>query len=228
MNWPTRKALLIFALMLVASSGAFLARPDTMFTDVRGMTTLEAMIPRQIGDWHDEPQWMTQIVDPVLQEAVDAIYDQTLARTYANADGYRIMLSVAYDTDHRRRSGVHRPELCYPGQGFTVHSLAQSQLSTPFGSIPVQRMFAARGERVEPVTSWVTVGDKVVTNELQLRLVELSYTLKGVIPDGLVFRVSSIDHDQVRASRLQDEFIVQLLSTVSGSARKQLGGFGKD
>lgn len=228
MNASTRTALLIFALMLVASIAAVITRPDTKMADLRGVSTLEAMIPRQIGDWYDEPRWMTTIVDPVLQEAVDGVYDQTLARTYANADGYRIMLSIGYKSDHRRTAQVHRPEVCYPADGFTVHELTPAKLSTPFGNIPGQRMLAAKGQRMEPVTYWVTIGDKAVTHELDLRLAELNYMLKGLIPDGLLFRVSSIDENRARANRLQDEFVVELLSSVSEPVRNQLGGLGKN
>lgn len=224
-----RNALLIFALMLIASAGAVLARPDNSISDSRGMTALEAMIPRQIGDWYDEPNWMTQVVDPVQEEAIKDLYDQTLVRTYANADGYRIMLSIAYKAKNTLSEGrVHRPEICYPADGFEVHRLIQSELATPFGSIPIRRMLADKGQRTEPVTYWITVGDKAVTDAIDVKLAELSYMIKRIVPDGLVFRVSSIDYDQERANRLQDEFVIELLSSVPPQTRNQLGGFAND
>ena len=45
------------------------------------------------------------------------------------------------------------------------------------------------------IESEVPVGEKAVQGKVQKRLVELSYTLTGRIPDGLLFRVSSIDPD---------------------------------
>jgi EpsI family protein len=76
------------------------------------------------------------------------------------------------------------------------------------------------------VTYWFTVGDKAVQGRLQKRLVDLRYGLTGQIPDGMLFRVSSIDSDQARANQLQDEFINQLLQAVSPADRKRLSGLG--
>jgi len=61
---------------------------------------------------------------------------------------------------------------------------------------------------------------------LQKRLIQLSYTFTGRIPDGLIFRISSIDPDQARANQLQDQFINQLLNAVSPVDRKRLSGLG--
>jgi EpsI family protein len=67
----------------------------------------------------------------------------------------------------------------------------------------VRRLFTSKGSREEPLTYWFTVGDRAVQG-WNARLVELSYTLTGQIPDGLLFRVSSIDADQTRANQMQD------------------------
>jgi hypothetical protein len=75
------------------------------------------------------------------------------------------------------------------------------------------------------VTYWIKVGDKAVRPS-QSKLVELSYILTRRIPDGLVFRVSSIDPEQGRANRLHDQFVNQLLLNVSASERKRLSGLG--
>jgi EpsI family protein len=82
------------------------------------------------------------------------------------------------------------------------------------------------GARQEPVTYWFTVGDKAIEGILQKRLVELSFGLTGRVPDGMLFRVSSIDVDQSRAYQMHNEFISQLLQTVPPGARKRLSGLG--
>ena len=43
------------------------------------------------------------------------------------------------------------------------------------------------------MTYWFTVGDTAIKNKLQQRMVEVKLGLTGQIPDGLLFRVSSID-----------------------------------
>ena len=221
-----RVAFGIAALMCAASIGAVVARPGTKAADLGPAISLESMIPKQFGEWREEPLRIVQMVNPQTQELLDKLYSQTLARTYINPSGYRIMLSLAYGSDQRGALQAHKPEVCYPAQGFTLHRSEASQLATPFGEIPAQRLFTSLGARQEPVTYWFTVGDKAVQGKLQRRLAELSYGLTGRIPDGMLFRVSSIDPDQARANRMQDQFINQLLQAVSSAERKRLSGLG--
>lgn len=221
-----RIAILIAALMCAASIGAVVARPGTKAADLEPAISLETMVPKQFGDWREEPLRIVQVVNPQTQELLDKLYSQILTRTYVNDKGYRIMLSLAYGSDQRGALQAHKPEVCYPAQGFTLHRNQASQLATPFGEIPAQRLFTSLGARQEPVTYWFTVGDKAVQGKLQRRLAELSYGLTGRIPDGMLFRVSSIDPDQARANRIQDQFINQLLQAVSPAERKRLSGLG--
>ena len=219
-------AYVIAALMLTASAGAILVRPTTKLSEQRPTISLETLIPKQFGEWREEPQRIVQVVNPQTQELLDKLYSETLSRTYVNASGYRVMLSLAYGSDQRGALQAHKPEVCYPAQGFTLHRSEASQLATPFGAIPAQRLFTSKGPREEPVSYWFTVGDKAVQGKLQKRLVDLRYGLTGQIPDGMLFRVSSIDPDQARANRLQDQFIIQLLQAVSPAERKRLSGLG--
>jgi EpsI family protein len=222
-----RIAFLIAALMFSASVGAIVLRPDKTSADVGQAISLETIIPRQFGDWREEEQRAVQIVNPQTQAILDKLYSQVLSRVYVNAQGYRIMLSLAYGHDQRGALQAHKPEVCYPAQGFTLRSNEPSTLQTPFGGIPARRLHMTLGHRQEPVTYWFTVGDKAIKSGLQKRLVDLSYGLTGRIPDGLLFRVSSIDGNQVNANQLQDTFVNQLLQAISPVERKRLSGLGE-
>jgi EpsI family protein len=169
-----RTAFVIAALMFTASIGAVVARPDTKAASPGPTFSLAAMIPRHFGEWREEPQGILRLVNPQQQAALDKAYSQILERVYVNPDGYRIMLSVAYGSDHRGSFRAHEPEYCYPGQGFVLHRREVLQLETPFGEIPVRRLFTSKGPRQEPVTYWIKVGDKAVRPS-QSKLVELSY-----------------------------------------------------
>jgi EpsI family protein len=224
-------AFLITALMLAASIGAVVARPEEKAASLESAISLEAVVPKHFGDWREEPQRIVQVVNPQAQDLLDKIYSETLSRAYVNSGGYRVMLSIAYGSDQRGDLRAHRPENCYPAQGFTLHREEPGHLATPFGEIPVQRLFTSKGSREEPVTYWFKFGDEAVPGDraarnLRKRLVELRYNFTGRIPDGLLFRVSSIDPDQVRANQLQDQFINQLLQAVSPAERKRLSGLG--
>jgi EpsI family protein len=220
-----RLAFVIAALMCGASIAAVATRPGTKAADLGPAISLEAMVPKHFGDWREEPQRIVQVVNPQQRATLDKLYSQILERSYVNADGYRIMLSLAYASDQRGYLRAHYPEACYSAAGFTLHRREESRLATLFGEIPVRRLFTSKGPREEPLTYWLKVGDKTVQG-WQSRLVELTYTFTGRIPDGLLFRVSSIDPDQARANQMQDQFINQLLQAVSPTERKRLSGLG--
>lgn len=222
-----RTALLIGTLMCVSSIVAFVGRPDTIVASTEPAFSLEATIPLQFGEWREAPRRLVQVVNPQDRELLDKLYNQILERIYINAEGYFIILSVAYGADQRGSLRAHEPEVCYPAQGFTLQREESTQLTTPYGEIPVRRLFMSKGPREEPVTYWLKVGDKVNRGwQLSdLERVSRKFT-RRVIPDGVLFRVSSIDTDQVRANQLHDQFINQLLQAVSPAGRKHLSGLG--
>lgn len=216
--------MLLAVLMCVASIGAIVARPSVKVASMGPAISLETMIPKQFGQWQELPTQVVQIVNPHTQAMLDRLYSQILTRTYVSADGYRVMISLAYGSDQRGTLQAHKPEVCYPAQGFKLHRKDPTQLHTPMGSIAAQRLFTSMGQRQEPVTYWFTVGDQAVQTKMQKRLVELTYGLTGRIPDGLLFRISSIDGDQVRANRYHDLFVNDLLQALPVADRIRLSG----
>jgi EpsI family protein len=134
------------------------------------------------------------------------------------------MLSAAYGDDQRGGLQAHRPEVCYPAQGFTVNSLQDVVMPTSFGNIDVRRLTTTKGPRDEPVTYWLTVGDHVIRNKLDKRLMEFRLALTGQIPDGLLFRISSIDKEPERAFTMQQQFVADLMGAVPTETRRQLSG----
>src|SRR5258706_10883371 len=155
---PYRTAFVLAALMLAASVGAILARPDRKLSDERPAIALEAMIPLQFGDWREVPLGQAKVINPQAQEILDKLYSQVLSRVYVNSDGYRIMLSLAYGSDQRGSLQAHKPEVCYPAQGFVLEKDEPGRLVTPLGDIPVRRLSTHLGPRHEPVTYWFAVG----------------------------------------------------------------------
>jgi EpsI family protein len=214
--------------MITAAIAAVIARPTTKLSESRQVISLEDTVPRHFGDWREDSSRPLQLVNPQQLELLDRLYRQVLNRTYANAQGYRIMLSLAYGDDQRERGSLqlHKPEVCYPAQGFVIHANQPGLLATPAGNIPVRRLFASMEARQEPLTYWITIGDTAIAGSLQKRLLDLRYGLTGLIPDGLLVRVSSIDPVPARAYQMQDEFINQLLQSISPADRKRLSGIG--
>ncbi|MBK7765546.1 MAG: EpsI family protein [Sulfuritalea sp.] len=219
-----RKSLLLLALMLGAFGSAIALHPSAKIADERPPLDLKTLIPAQFGDWREEKQTVAQVVNPQQKETIDKIYNQTLSRTYVNPKGYRIMLSLAYGGDQSDSMQVHKPEVCYPAQGFQVLKKSTAAIALPFGPLPVVRIETQLGQRREPVTYWITVGDQIVQGNVQKKLAEMRFRFAGKIPDGLLFRVSSIDPEIPRAYDLQAKFINQLLGALTPEQRHRLAG----
>jgi EpsI family protein len=56
------------------------------------------------------------------------------------------------------------------------------------------------------------------------KLQQLKYGLTGKIPDGLLFRISSIQSDDAKAYQSQDAFTRDLLKAMSPSGRQRIIG----
>lgn len=218
------KHLIIGLCMLAAAGLAMALKPTAKIADKGPKINLETLIPTQFGDWKIDATIATLLVNPETQARLDKIYNQTLTRTYANLRGERIMLSIAYGGDQSDAMQVHKPEVCYPAQGFQILKNSNDVFSTGNGSIPVKRLVATLGERIEPITYWTTVGDNVAVTGLKWKLYQLKYGLTGKIPDGLLFRVSNIQSDDAVAYRLQDDFTRALLKALTPGGRERLIG----
>ena len=216
--------IILLVLMLAASGLALALRPSLKIADQGPKVDLEAMIPRAFGDWRELKQSSAQIVDPQQQESINEIYSQTLSRTYINDAGYRIMLSLAYGGEQSSSLQVHKPDVCYPAQGFTLENKETGSLAFNNGSISLTRILTSLGQRIEPVTYWTTIGDKVVQSRFNRKLIEISYGLTGKIPDGMLVRVSSIDPDSHKAYEIQDRFALQMLEALAPENRQRLTG----
>ncbi|MBX9660998.1 MAG: EpsI family protein [Nitrospiraceae bacterium] len=211
-------------LMVSTSSLSMVLRPTKLMAEGGPSIDLEALIPRQVGSWQVDGSVMPLQPAPDAQAVLNKIYSQILSRTYVNDRGDRVMLSVAYGGDQSDSMQVHKPEVCYPAQGFSVQGLVRSALATSFGQLPVNKLVAVQGPRTEPITYWITVGDKVARTGLDQKLAQLQYGLTGRIPDGIIFRVSSIDRDENRAYRIQAQFIDEILAGVPAAERHRLIG----
>ena len=216
-------ALVLAALMCSASVASIAIRPGAKADKLGLGIKLETAVPEKFGDWVRMPE-SAQVINPATKALLDSIYSQILTRTYVNKEGYRIMLSMAYGDDQRGGLQAHRPEVCYPAQGFKVGAVEDGTLPTPYGAIEVRRLTTNLGTRREPVTYWLTVGDQVIKNNFDKRIAEIRLGLTGQIPDGLLFRVSSIDEDPARAFAMQQRFAADMMSAVPGETRRQLSG----
>ena len=209
--------------MVAGAIGAWVAKPTQRAADQRARVDIEHLIPASFGGWQVDASVVPVQVDAGVQKKLDAIYTQTLARTYVNNTGDQVMLVIAYGSEQDDALAVHKPDICYPAQGFEIIKSQSASLDTGFGIVPVTRLVARQPRRYEPLTYWIRVGDTVDGTSMQRKLTQLKYGMTGSIPDGLLFRVSSLGPEQ-GAFPLQREFARALLAALSPAGRAFIMG----
>jgi EpsI family protein len=225
MKADLRRALLLAVVMLAAALLAIAITPRNFMSDKYPREKLADIVPRTFGQWQVDTSIIPVPPSPDLQQVLDATYDETLALTYRNQAGQRVMLSLAYGRNQHKGMNTHRPEVCYPAQGFRLTQGSQPvKLSFGGQQIDATRVVAAMGARNEPITYWLLVGDRITHFGYPQRSVALRYGLQGVIPDGVLVRVSSVDSDNASAFATQEAFIAELLTAVPVNKRARLLG----
>ena len=110
----------LFAVLVLGAVLGHLAVPR-LINDGKGPPPkLETIVPLSFGAWRIDASVMPLVPSPDQIALIGEIYDQTLARTYVNDRGERVMLSLAYGRNQSRRFQIHKPEVCYVGQGFRL------------------------------------------------------------------------------------------------------------
>lgn len=224
MNAQRRKAVVALLGMGAAAALAKAGVPTKKIAD-QWETDLETMFPAQFGDWQVDASLPVILPAPDVQAKLDAIYNQVLARTYVNRrTGERVMLSVAYGGDQSDGMSVHLPEVCYPAQGFELRGKRTVTLKLEGRRIPAQRLQTRLGVRFEPVTYWLTLGETVAATRTSRKLQQMRYGLRGLVPDGMLVRVSSIHRDTDSGFSVQDDFLRALAAGVPTDYRNRILG----
>lgn len=221
----TRRALLASALSGAAALAAWRLTPTQRLASLHGELNIESSIPKAFGDWQVDESFVG-VVNPQQEQLLKQLYSQILTRSYVNrTTGERVMLSIAYGNDQRDGLQLHYPEICYPAQGFQLLSNRKVDLQLAGRTIPARQLETAFGrQRFEPVTYWTVIGETAVRGGTDKKLAEMRYGFRGLIPDGLLFRVSSIDRSSPNAFALQQRFADGLLSAVPTAVRGRFAG----
>ena len=234
----TAFAFLGAAIASAAAAAALVPRASVIApADAGPALALETQFPPTFGGWTIDPTVVPLAISAELRQVVEAAYDQTLARTYVNAQGYRVMLSVAYGGRRNQGMDVHRPEVCYPAQGLALRSdthevaFALGHANEPGNAHPpsaltLKRLVAGVGSRNEPISYWLVIGASVASFGYGHRLALLKYGLTGHVPDGMLIRISSIDADNAAAFAEQDAFLRELLASLNPVFRRRVLGRG--
>jgi EpsI family protein len=218
---------LVIFFMVLSTAAAWWLTPHIKWFDHLGSPEFANVVPNKFGDWEQIPDAAgSLIVDPQQQDALNNLYTQIVGRSYVHKpSGRLIMLSLAYGDNQTYSKQLHRPESCYSSQGFKIQNLREEEMKAAGLPMSIRRMTAVFGSRLEQVSYFIRIGDKVISGPPSaLNLARMSMGLKGYISDGLLFRVSEVGDDEKLSNQLHDQFINDLLKALSPVQRIMLVG----
>lgn len=220
MEWISRRHLAIALAMLLTAGLSVVLSASSKAPRQAAKIDLEAIVPTHFAEWSSDQSSPLALPAPDVQESLQRIYSQTLMRTYVNTSGERIMLSIAYGDGLDKQLDVHRPEYCYPAQGFEVGAFKDLDMLSDYGGIPLRRLVARQGRRIEPISYWITIGGQSVSSTFLRKLHRIRRGLTGQADSGMLVRVSSINPDERAAFALQEQFIRAFVQSLPDKHRQ--------
>ena len=210
--------------LLGAALLACVLTPHYLMARTHEVFDIDSHIPRSFGEWSPLPG--VQAIKPPPDGLEAEIYNQEVARVLVDKDGHVVFFIVAYGESQSDRLQLHHPEVCYTAQGFRVTRPVTSKFewspSAPL--IPLTRLVATREDRLEPISYWMRIGYDVSNSNWARQALKLRYGLRGWIPDGALFRVSTVGVPQDVSFKVQDKFIRDLLNAVTPETRAFMVG----
>lgn len=196
----------VLGLSLAAASGIAQARLPVPVEPRIKDDRFRAMIPNRIGAFSFDTE--SGLVLPPSDALSDRLYDNLVTRTYTDPAGQVVMLLIAYNNKQDGVLQIHRPEICYPAGGYKLTPVTPIDVSMG-GAIPLpSQIFTATSEaRNEVVLYWTRVGDEFPRRWIEQRWAVAEANLRGIVPDGVMVRVSAISKDIDRATPLLTTFI---------------------
>lgn len=223
-NERRRDAFILLSVMGVVSASAAIIQRLPYRKVVTAKIDLDEMFPSKFDAWRVD-EAARAFVRPTLEQGKQyGLYDQVLERTFVNDEGERVMLSVAYGSEQSGTLELHRPELCYPYNGYQVFGLQIGEMDLAGRNVPVINVLAEMPGRFEPITYWIVIGGELVTRPRAQRWQLLSFAVRRQLPDGLLIRISSINANPKAAFDLHHQFADSMVRAMSPAHRAQVIG----
>jgi EpsI family protein len=120
---------------------------------------------------------------------------------------------------------VHRPEICYASSGFAISD--DRALDLPLvgrGPIAARSFLALREDRSEQVLYWTRISNTFPRDLASQRLVMLELGLRGIIPDGVLVRCSTLGAGVAKGQKGLLAFVDALIANTGAAGRGLLVG----
>lgn len=224
-NEITRRTALLLGWSTMSLVGSEVLKPSVTVANAEPRVTLETDIPIKFDGWALDPNRIPVLPNLSEQEAIDAIYSQVLARTYMHDDGNSVMLSIAYGPNQATdATAAHRPEFCYTAQGFDVTTHPSRAIAIGQTNIKVNVLTARKGNRLEQINYWMTLNRTAVLPGLSRKLEQIRAGLSGLIIDGSIIRISTLNTSSLPSKTIHDRFIAALYRNIENIKKPKYFG----
>jgi EpsI family protein len=206
-----RRKLLLGLLFCSAAGVAAWRRPDKHL-DYLGKSKLDDIVPKTIGPWKFVAA--SGVVVPPNDQLSQALYSNLMTRVYSDGQNPPVMLLIAQSGSQTGVLQIHRPETCYTAGGYQISPVTPQPIQVGSTIVPANKMDATVEGRTEHVIYWTRVGDRMPASWKQQRLAVAELNLRGIIPDAILVRVSTVRNDADGARETLQAFVRALIGSV--------------
>jgi EpsI family protein len=210
----SRREFLIGGACVLTAGAAYAATPRERLS-LLGKRKLEDLVPHAFGAWSELPP--DSVVVPQNDDSLAArLYAQTVTRVFVNNnDGSSVMALLAYGDTQSDQLQLHRPEVCYPAFGFAVVESMAVNIALEQGAIiPARRLTAQSALRTEHVAYWTRIGEYLPQSGEEQRAAKLRTAFQGIIPDGILVRISNLQATPDEGFAVNQRFAAQLIAAM--------------
>lgn len=226
------KSIFIFVLMVSAVLASNLLKPNIELS-TRDIPDFKELLPVSFNDWEMIQNNYKPISLTINDERNrEQPYDAVLMETFENRSGKIIMLAIAYGANQQQEIKIHRPELCYPAQGFRVEELSdlkyEIELLDNTYHFNLTKLISQSTQRRELTLYWIRIGNTISSNPWEIRWNILKGGISQSIPDGILVRTSQVlsnDLGVEESIKIQKEFIQSLLTSIVNNKESNLSLF---
>lgn len=188
---------------------------------------LAAAIPKTIGPHRFATS--SGLVLPPKDELSERLYDQVLTRIYVAEGKLPVFALFAYGSVQNLSLELHRPDECYPQQGFTITDPEPLPLKLGDYLIPASMLTAQRtGGYVEQVVYWSRIGSRFPATRREQSWIVAQENFSGRAPDGILARLSVPTANRDEGVETATRFVHDLAQALSAGGRRIVLGKAKD
>jgi EpsI family protein len=219
----SRRQILFGGAMVATSIAATVLTPRARETALPA-GGLERAIPRTLGPWRFVSA--SGLVLPPRDMTENRVYDQVLTRSYAHPDGGpEVMLLIAYGGGQTGVLTVHRPEACYPAQGFTMSGRETVPVPVAPGRDVTGIFWSAESDvRIEQILYWTRVDQYFPETWAAEHVAVIRSNLARRLPDGVLVRMSIASGEAADSLKRLEMFASDLVANVGPAGHRILLG----